>query len=139
RALPPLPLISHLGIMFAAGLGRWLSRSDLVLWHQAADCCASPIRSLSEAQRTCRERVGRVDPTLFDPTRKQRVHRSNRDDFFNSGCLSDAVATSRAATASENIWASQHQRLGLERWTRRLVCWHCGQCLAARPPLWMRR
>jgi len=24
-------MISHLGIMFTAGLGRWLSRSDLVL------------------------------------------------------------------------------------------------------------
>jgi len=25
-------MISHLGIMFTAGLGRWLSRSDLVRW-----------------------------------------------------------------------------------------------------------
>jgi hypothetical protein len=132
-------MISHLGIMFAAGLGRWLSRSDLVHWHQAADCCASPIRSLSEAQRTCRERVGRVDPTLFDPTRKQRVHRSNRDDFFNSGWFSDAVATSRAATACQNILASQHQRLGLEHWTRRLVSGHSAQCLSATTPMAMPR
>src|SRR5258706_10855956 len=34
-------------------------------WHQATDCRASPIRSLSEAQRTCRERVGRGDPALL--------------------------------------------------------------------------
>jgi hypothetical protein len=27
--------------------------------------CNAPIRSLSEAQRTCREIVGRVDPTLL--------------------------------------------------------------------------
>jgi hypothetical protein len=33
-------MISHLGIMFTAGLGRWLSRSDLVHWHIAA---ASPL------------------------------------------------------------------------------------------------
>jgi hypothetical protein len=29
------------------------------------DCRESPIRLLSEAQRTCREVVGRVDPTLL--------------------------------------------------------------------------
>jgi hypothetical protein len=29
-------MISHLGIMFTAGLGRWLSRSDLVRWHEEA-------------------------------------------------------------------------------------------------------
>jgi hypothetical protein len=34
-------------------------------WHQATDCRASLIRSLSEDQRTCRELVGRVDPTLL--------------------------------------------------------------------------
>jgi hypothetical protein len=31
--------------------------------HQATDCRASPIRSLSEDQRTCRERRERVDLT----------------------------------------------------------------------------
>jgi hypothetical protein len=83
--------------------------------------------------------LGRVDPTLFDPTRKQRVHRSNRDDFFNSGWFSDAVATSRAATACQNILASQHQRLGLEHWTRRLVSGHSAQCLSATTPMAMPR
>ena len=32
---------------------------------QETDCRELPIRSLSEAQRTCREVVGRVDPTLL--------------------------------------------------------------------------
>jgi hypothetical protein len=35
------------------------------LWQRATDCRESPIRSLSEAQRTCREIVGCVDPTLL--------------------------------------------------------------------------
>ena len=34
-------------------------------WHQATDLPPVTIRSLSEAQRTCREVVGRVDPTLM--------------------------------------------------------------------------
>jgi len=67
------------------------------------------------------------------------VHRSNRDDFFNSGWFSDAVATSRAATACQNILASQHQRLGLEHWTRRLVSGHSAQCLSETTPMAMTR
>src|ERR1700730_7476750 len=34
-------------------------------WHSSSNRCNAPIRSLSEAQRTCREVVGRVDPTLL--------------------------------------------------------------------------
>jgi hypothetical protein len=34
-------MISHLGIMFTAGLGRWLSRSDLVPWRE----CEVPMRT----------------------------------------------------------------------------------------------
>jgi hypothetical protein len=31
-----------------AGLGRWLSRSDLVLWHKAAEAKAASLRQLLE-------------------------------------------------------------------------------------------
>jgi hypothetical protein len=35
------------------------------LWHSSSNRCNATIRELSEAQRTCRELVGRVDPTLL--------------------------------------------------------------------------
>src|SRR3984893_4574253 len=34
-------------------------------WHSSSNRCNAPIRELSEAQRTCRELVARVDPTLL--------------------------------------------------------------------------
>jgi hypothetical protein len=46
-------------------VGRFAAIAHGRCWHQATDCRESPIRSLSDAQRTCRELVGRVDPTLL--------------------------------------------------------------------------
>jgi len=44
-------MISHLGIMFTAGLGRWLSRSDLVLWHLRDHQPPATERPLTEVLR----------------------------------------------------------------------------------------
>ena len=72
----------------------------------------------------------------FDPKQSS----SRLDELsWHSGWFSDAVATSRAATACQNILASQHQRLGLEHWTRRLVSGHSAQCLSATTPMAMPR
>jgi hypothetical protein len=38
--------------MFAAGLGRWLSRSDLVLWHIAAKALRSVMSGAGESGRS---------------------------------------------------------------------------------------
>src|ERR1700682_3585106 len=40
---------------------------------------------------------------------------------------------------SDRAGASQHQRLGLEHWTRRLVGGHSAQCLSAMTPMAMPR
>jgi hypothetical protein len=34
-------------------------------WHSSSNRCNAQIRELSKVQRTCREIVGRVDPTLL--------------------------------------------------------------------------
>jgi hypothetical protein len=43
------------------------------------------------------------------------------------------------ATACQTFLASQHQRLGLEHWTRRLVGGRSAQCLSAMTPMAMLR
>jgi hypothetical protein len=48
---------------------RFAAPRNVASWHQVTDCRESPIRSLSGAQQTCRELVGRVDPTLLTQLR----------------------------------------------------------------------
>jgi hypothetical protein len=57
-------MISHLEIMLAAGPGRWLSRSDLVLWAPR-----SPLRRVPDGllSRVLRTRPGGGLAAAFDP------------------------------------------------------------------------
>jgi hypothetical protein len=67
------------GLLCRVEQGWW----DFRLWHfPAANCdhfssnrCNAQFRELSEVQRTCRELVGRVDPTLLT------LNRHTPEDF----------------------------------------------------------
>jgi hypothetical protein len=56
--LPPLPTISHLGIMLRTSHTPPLSRSDLVLWHKPAVVRDQSYARYGRELRTLRARAG---------------------------------------------------------------------------------
>jgi hypothetical protein len=87
-------------------------------WHKATDCCASPIRSLSEAQRTCLELVGARGSDTFDPNRtvvgypcgafRPRIWSLKGSTYAIPSCCQELRFRCPAANLSSNLLAPRN-------------------------------